>query len=88
MEVLFFLFGFLGGFVFSHSWCEITRPFGEKLTQITGYHFHHTILGVMAIMIAFLFSRNKAVFLLGWGLAIIAHDILVYEKKLVFITKE
>lgn len=61
------------------------RKFLKKNTLIiSGYHIHHSVLGVLLILIGLILSTNY--FLIGIGIGIIiAHTIA--NKELLFINK-
>lgn len=78
------LLGLLLGLIITYAFQEIKillRILKQHTLIISGYHIHHSVLGVILILIALIFIRP---FLIGLGLGIIiAHTISNKEFLLI-----
>jgi hypothetical protein len=85
-KTAYVLIGFLSGFVFAFLWETATRR-ADHLAYQWGYHFHHSLFGLLAFLSIPLVRNdsNKTMFALGFGLgAILQHTL---NEGFVFITK-
>lgn len=87
MKITLLLLGCASGYAFGIFWCKTTKPI-QNLNRIGGYHFHHTLFIVPAILIAIFFKGDLSLFFLGGGVGAMVHDFLFHNKKLKFITKD
>jgi len=85
-KIAYALVGFLSGFVFAVLW-GVTTPKIAYLSRQRGYHFHHSLFGLLAFLSVLLFRNdlNKSLFALGFGLGVILQHTL--SEGLIFITK-
>lgn len=81
------LLGFLSGFAFAFLW-EITTPGIGYLAHQGGYHFHHSLFGLLAFLFVPLFRNdfNKTLFIAGFGLGVILQHTI--KEGFVFVTKD
>ena len=87
---LFFysLIGFKLGWFFSVIWVKLTVPI-KKVSVVGGFHLHHSIWGLVAILISLFFIHRVTlfIFLLNIGAGIILEHGIKHDG-FVFITKE
>jgi len=85
--IIFLFFGIIFGYVFAVAWCKImVKRYG--VARIKGYHLHHTLFIIPAVLLAFVFQGNLSWFFLGAGIGAVVHDFFTHNKKLKFITKD
>jgi hypothetical protein len=91
-EITTIFFGFITGYIFAYVYEKIAFRIGKKLnkTQVVflGYKLHHSIYGLLAIIIALFFLAHimLATFLITFGLGIIIQHYFTGDG-MVFITK-
>lgn len=83
---LFILLGIILGYVFAIFWCKTTKSIAH-LSKVKGYHLHHTLFIVPAVILAILSSGNLSAFFLFFGIGAMLHDFFVHGA-LKFITKD
>ena len=86
-RVTYLIFGFSSGFIFGFLWEVSTLKIGHWAHQ-KGYHYHHSLFGLIAFLFIpkFWGDMNKALFAFGFGVgAIIQHSI---KEGFIFITKD
>lgn len=84
--LIFPIFGYLLG----NFWLFLAHKFKKDLTQFTrlrGYHFHHSMLGLLMIISSFfLYPPWFRVIVAGLGVGIFIHHTVT--EGLIFITKD
>jgi len=86
MLILFVLLGgFITGFIFCVIWAKATGRF-KVLTNVKGYHFHHSLFSIPAFSAVVLFSGLSSLFFFGLGIGVIIQHSLA-EGGFKFITK-
>lgn len=91
-----FLFGLIIGSIVTYivehilfSVPFLKKNFWDNPRTIFGYHIHHTVFGLIVIVLGvFLFASNisYALFLIGIGIGIIGVHTY-FDKRLIFIEK-
>ncbi|MFH0853130.1 MAG: hypothetical protein V1853_01880 [bacterium] len=79
--------GILSGFVVGFIWETSTRKI-IHLAHRNGYHYHHSLFGLVAFLFIpkFWYDLNKALFIAGFGLGIIIQHTI--NEGFIFITKD
>lgn len=84
-----FLLGIAGGYLLAFIYEKTMLFLGKKLKRnsliVSGYKFHHSIYGLLAILISLLIEPR--LFLLSLGLGVIVQHYFTGDG-LVFITRE
>ena len=85
----FLLVGFLLGYLFALFYEKCFLLIEKKKNKkpyviIKGYHFHHSIYGLIAILFSIIFASGL---LFGFGLGIIIRHTYDFEGKFTFIEK-
>ncbi len=82
------LLGFSSGFIFAFLLWKITASKIGYLTHQGGYHFHHSLFGLLAFLFIPIFrsDSNKTFFIVGFGLGVILQHTI--KERFVFITKD
>ena len=85
--ILLLLSGFFSGFILAILW-EITTYKIGHLAHQKGFHFHHSLFGVIAIILIPIFCNdfNKTFFVLLFGIGIITQHSI--KEGFIFITKD
>jgi hypothetical protein len=84
--IIFPMFGYLLGNFWLYL-AKITNKKIARLARIGGYHFHHSTLGVIMIVLAFFLQPLwLRIVVAGLGLGIFIHHLVT--EKFVFITKD
>jgi len=87
--ILFITFPILG-YLLGNFWLYLTKITNKKVNRFVrfgGYHFHHSLLGVLMIIFAFFLQPLWfRIMISGLGLGIFIHHIVT--DKMVFITKD
>lgn len=86
MGIVGLFVGGLSAFVYEHTVSKIT---GKEKLVVGGYKLHHSLYGVLLVLIAVLLKTNSdtSVFLFSSGIGVIAEHYLT-GGGLDFITKE
>lgn len=79
-----FIVGCIGAFIYENL--PFSKIFGIKKLVIRGYKLHHSLYGLLLVLIALLFRENS-IFLVASGLGVIAEHHLT-GGGFDFITKE
>ncbi len=79
-----FIVGCIGAFIYENL--PFSKIFGIKKLIIRGYKFHHSLYGLLLILMALLFHENS-IFFVSSGLGVIAEHYLT-GGGFDFITKE
>lgn len=90
MEILYLLLGFSGGFIFGFVWEFVTMQILKtgKYAHIDGWHFHHSLFGLISFLVAYL-SRNdfiKIMFFVGFGVGVITQHTIT--DRFVFLSRD
>lgn len=86
MGIIGLFVGGLGAFVYEHTISKIT---GKEKLVIRKYKLHHSLYGILLVLIAVLLKTNSdtSVFLFSSGIGVIAEHYLI-GGELDFVTKE
>jgi len=77
--------GIIAGFLFCVIWAEATGKL-KLLSEIKGYHFHHSLFSIPAFFAVILSSGLTSLFFLGLGAGVIFQHSAT-EGGFKFITK-
>jgi hypothetical protein len=81
------VFGLVSGYTFGYLWERCTTKTNlRRLTHFESVHFHHSLLGLIAVLVSFIFRGRPQVIVLCFGLGIIVEHSI--REGFLFITKD
>lgn len=86
-RIIYLILGFSSGFIFAFLWEVSTLKIGHLAHQ-KGYHFHHSLFGLIAFLFIpkFWGDMNKVLFVFGFGTGVIIQHAI--KEGFIFITKD